>query len=41
MWTVEQLGAFLDTVVDDPLFAFSRLTALRSLRRGEMCRLRW
>ncbi|SCL15382.1 site-specific integrase [Micromonospora inyonensis] len=41
VWTAEQLGAFLDTVVDDPLFAFWWLTALRGLRRGEVCGLRW
>ncbi|MEV7228565.1 site-specific integrase [Polymorphospora sp. NPDC051019] len=41
VWTAEQLGAFLDTVRDDPLFAFWWLTALRGLRRGEGCGLRW
>ncbi|WP_431728058.1 tyrosine-type recombinase/integrase [Verrucosispora sp. TAA-831] len=41
VWTAQQLGAFLDTVTDDPLFAFWWLTALRGLRRGEMCGLRW
>jgi integrase len=41
LWTAEQLGIFLDTVVDDPLFAFWWLTALRGLRRGEVCALPW
>lgn len=41
VWTAEQLGTFLDAVADDPLFAFWWLTALRGLRRGEMCGLRW
>ncbi|SCL39272.1 hypothetical protein GA0074692_5305 [Micromonospora pallida] len=41
VWTAEQLGTFLDTVTDDPLFAFWWLTALRGLRRGEVCGLRW
>jgi integrase len=41
VWTAGQLGTFLDTVVDDALFAFWWLTALRGLRRGEVCGLRW
>jgi integrase len=41
VWTAQQLGAFLDSVVDDALFAFRWLTALRGLRRGEVCGLRW
>ncbi|WP_371687385.1 tyrosine-type recombinase/integrase [Micromonospora sp. KC723] len=41
VWTAEQLATFLDTVTDDPLYAFWWLTALRGLRRGEMCGLRW
>ena len=41
MWTAQQLGAFLDSVVDDALFAFWWLTALRGLRLGEVCGLRW
>lgn len=41
VWTVDQLAIFLGEVTDDSLFAFWRLTALRGLRRGEMCGLRW
>jgi integrase len=41
VWTAEQLAEFLDGAVDDTLFAFWWLTALRGLRRGEMCGLRW
>ncbi|MEV0329105.1 site-specific integrase [Micromonospora echinospora] len=41
VWTAEHLATFLDTVTDDPLFAFWWLTALRGLRRGETCGLRW
>jgi hypothetical protein len=39
--TPTQLGLFLDSVVDDALFAFWWLSALRGLRRGEVCGLRW
>ncbi|RNH94194.1 site-specific integrase [Micromonospora aurantiaca] len=41
VWTADQLAEFLGTVTDDSLFAFWWLTALRGLRRGEMCGLRW
>jgi integrase len=41
VWTPQQLGRFLDGVVDDALFAFWWLSALRGLRRGEVCGLRW
>jgi integrase len=41
VWTADQLATFLHTVSDDALFAFWWLTALRGLRRGEMCGLRW
>nr|WP_232624971.1 tyrosine-type recombinase/integrase [Micromonospora sagamiensis] len=41
VWTADQLADFLSGVTDDSLFAFWWLTALRGLRRGEMCGLRW
>jgi integrase len=41
VWTVEQLACFLTAVVDDSLFALWWLIALRGLRRGEACGLRW
>ncbi|MEU1751948.1 tyrosine-type recombinase/integrase [Micromonospora matsumotoense] len=41
VWTADQLAEFLGNVTDDSLFAFWWLTALRGLRRGEMCGLRW
>ncbi|WP_018909471.1 tyrosine-type recombinase/integrase [Salinispora arenicola] len=41
VWTAEQLAEFLGAVGDDSLFAFWWLTALRGLRRGETCGLRW
>ncbi|MFG3700838.1 tyrosine recombinase XerC [Micromonospora sp. NPDC047620] len=41
VWTADQLATFLGTVTDDSLFAFWWLTALRGLRRGETCGLRW
>jgi integrase len=41
VWTAEQLATFLGAVGDDSLFACWWLTALRGLRRGEMCGLRW
>ncbi|MFI5895678.1 tyrosine-type recombinase/integrase [Actinoplanes sp. NPDC051513] len=41
VWTAKQLSAFLLRVVDDSLFAFWWLAALRGLRRGELCGLRW
>ena len=41
VWTAKQLSAFLAGVADDSLFAFWWLAALRGLRRGELCGLRW
>ncbi|QGN50626.1 tyrosine-type recombinase/integrase [Micromonospora sp. WMMC415] len=41
VWTVEHLATFLTTVVNDSLFALWWLIALRGLRRGEACGLRW
>jgi integrase len=43
VWTPEQLAAFLDHRRHgrDPLYPAWRLIALRGLRRGEACGLRW
>jgi integrase len=41
VWTAKQLNTFLTGAVDDSLFAFWWLAALRGLRRGELCGLRW
>jgi integrase len=41
VWTATHLAAFLDTVTADRLFALWWLVALRGLRRGEACGLRW
>ncbi|AEV81237.1 tyrosine recombinase XerC [Actinoplanes sp. SE50] len=41
VWTPQQLAEFLLFVRDDPLFALWWLAALRGLRRGEICALRW
>ena len=41
VWTAKQLSTFLAGVVEDSLFAFWWLAALRGLRRGELCGLRW
>ncbi|GIJ64781.1 site-specific integrase [Virgisporangium aurantiacum] len=41
VWTADQLATFLNAVTDDALFALWWLTALRGLRRGEACGLRW
>jgi integrase len=41
VWTAAQLTEFLDSVADNPLFALWWLVALRGLRRGEVCGLRW
>ena len=41
VWTAEHLASFLDAVVGDSLFALWWLSALRGLRRGEACGLRW
>jgi integrase len=41
VWTAKQLATFLETNVEDSLFAFWWLAALRGLRRGELCGLRW
>lgn len=41
VWTPEQLGAFLDYIAEDRLYAFFHLVALLGLRRGEALGLRW
>ncbi|GAA4973261.1 tyrosine-type recombinase/integrase [Actinoplanes utahensis] len=41
VWTAKQLSTFLEANVEDSLFAFWWLAALRGLRRGELCGLRW
>jgi integrase len=41
VWTAAQLSTFLAGVADDSLFALWWLAALRGLRRGELCGLRW
>jgi integrase len=41
VWTAKHLSVFLSRVVDDSLFALWWLAALRGLRRGELCGLRW
>ncbi|WP_328463422.1 site-specific integrase [Actinoplanes sp. NBC_00393] len=41
VWTAKQLATFLEANAEDSLFAFWWLAALRGLRRGELCGLRW
>jgi integrase len=41
VWTVEQLGSFLDTARSHRLFALYRLAAYSGARRGELLYLRW
>ncbi|MFG1995647.1 tyrosine-type recombinase/integrase [Actinoplanes sp. NPDC048988] len=41
VWTAKQLATFLEANVEDSLFAFWWLAALRGLRRGELCGLKW
>jgi len=41
VWTPTQLAQFLRTIHHDWLFPLWWLTALRGLRRGEVCGLRW
>ncbi|BCB79603.1 hypothetical protein GCM10022251_41530 [Phytohabitans flavus] len=41
VWDVRQLAVFLAVVSGDGLFALWWLAALRGLRRGEICGLRW
>ncbi len=41
VWTPEQLGAFLDAVSSDRLYALWLVVSLTGLRRGEAIGLRW
>ncbi len=41
VWTPAQLGAFLDHIAGDRLYALFHLVAFRGLRRGEACGARW
>jgi integrase len=41
VWTPEQTGSFLDSIVDDRLYALYHLIAMRGLRRGEGCGVHW
>ncbi|MEV0006405.1 site-specific integrase [Micromonospora sp. NPDC050980] len=41
VWTPDQLARFLTFAADDPLYPLWWLAALRGLRRGELCALRW
>ncbi|MGH3164918.1 MAG: tyrosine-type recombinase/integrase [Trebonia sp.] len=41
VWTPAQLAEFLSSVAGHPLFPVYRLVAMRGLRRGEACGLRW
>ncbi|GAA0902438.1 site-specific integrase [Virgisporangium aurantiacum] len=41
VWDLPELGRFLKSVRDDPLFPLWWLVALRGLRRGEIVGLRW
>ena len=41
VWGPAQLGAFLDAVTEDRLYALWHLIAHRGLRRGEACGVEW
>jgi integrase len=41
VWTAEQFAAFMDAIVEDPLYPLYLLLGLFGLRRGEGCGLRW
>lgn len=41
VWTAEQTGAFLDSIVDHRLYALFHLFTYRALRRGEGIGARW
>src|SRR5437667_66853 len=41
VWTPAQLAQFLASIASHRLFAVFHLIAMRGLRRGEACRLRW
>jgi integrase len=40
-WEPEQLGAWLDAIADERLYALYHLGAFAGLRRGELCGLSW
>ena len=41
VWTPAQLAEFLSSIAGHPMFAAYHLIAMRGLRRGEACGLRW
>ena len=41
VWTPAQLAQFLSAIAGHPMFAAYHLVAMRGLRRGEACGLRW
>lgn len=41
VWTPTQVGRFLDSVVDDRLYALWHLLLIHGVRRGEACALSW
>jgi integrase len=41
VWTPAQLGQFLASIRSHRLFAVLHLIAIRGLRRGEACGLKW
>jgi integrase len=41
VWTAEQLGAFLDAIAGQRLYALYHLAAFAGMRRGELCGISW
>ena len=41
VWTADQFAAFMNAIVDDPLYPLYLLLGLLGLRRGEVCGLHW
>lgn len=41
VWTLAQIGQFLDHIADDRMYPLYHLIAFRGLRRSEACGLRW
>jgi integrase len=41
IWTAEQLGAFLDAIGGQRLYALYHLAAFAGMRRGELCGISW
>jgi len=41
VWTAEQLGAFLDAIEGQRLYALYHLAAFAGMRRGELCGVSW